>query len=57
MMMAVLCLGPAALGEPARVVTRGGVLNLRKTPEESTALVDQIPNQSMVDVEEVLDDT
>ena len=57
MMAAILCLAPSALGEPARVVTRGGVLNLRKTPEESTALVDQIPNQSMVDVEEVLDDT
>ncbi len=56
-MAAILCLTPPALGEPARVVTRGGVLNLRKTPEESTALVDQIPNQSMVDVEEVLDDT
>ena len=57
MMLAMLWLIPAALAEPARVVTRGGVLNLRKTPEESTALVDQIPNQSMVDVEEVLDDT
>ena len=55
--LAVLCLMAAALGEQARVVTRGGVLNLRKTPEESTALVEQIPNKSMVEVEEILDDT
>ena len=31
--LAMLLLIPAALGEPARVVTRGGVLNLRKTPD------------------------
>ena len=50
---ALLGLCGQALGETARVVTKGGVLNLRQTPEENAKLVEQIPNASMVDVEEV----
>ena len=41
---------PQALGETARVVTRGGALNLRKTAEDSGKLLEQIPPQSLVEV-------
>ena len=50
---ALMCLTAAAAAETARVVTHGGQLNLRKTPEERGALVDTVPNRALVEIKEV----
>ena len=42
-----------SLAETARVVTPGGKLNMRKTPEDKGRLVSYIPNHAMVEVLEV----
>lgn len=48
--LVMLLLMGAALGEEARVVTPGGKLNVRKSPDEKSKLVQQIPNHAMVEV-------
>ena len=50
---ALLCLMLTALGESARVVTRGGQLNMRKAPDDKAALVDTVPNKALVEAVEI----
>ncbi|MBR6184980.1 MAG: SH3 domain-containing protein [Clostridia bacterium] len=49
---ALLALLSVSLAEQARVMTPGGALNIRKTPDEKGKLVDSVPNKSLVEVEE-----
>ena len=55
LLSALLMLGAVCVScaEQARVITPGGALNIRKTPDEKGKLVDSVPNKSMVEVEEV----
>ncbi len=55
LLSALLVLGSVCVScaEQARVITPGGALNIRKTPDEKGKLVDSVPNKSMVEVEEV----
>ena len=44
-----------ALAEQARVITPRGALNIRKTPDDKAAVVDNVPNKSLVEVLETGD--
>ena len=50
---ALIALCCAAAAEQARVVTPGGTLNIRKTPDEKGKLVDSVPNKALVEVNEI----
>lgn len=50
--LALLALCFAAVAEQARVITPGGALNIRKTPDDKGKLVDSVPNKSLVEVVE-----
>lgn len=49
----MMCLPLLSLAEPARVVTPGGKLNMRKSDNEKAKIVTDVPNQAMVEVEEI----
>ena len=51
-MLGLICAVCGALGEQARVVTPGGALNVRKSADEKSKLVETVPNRAMVEVEE-----
>ena len=48
----LLCLMSAAGAESARVLTPGGKLNMRKSPDDKAKLVDSVPNRALVEVVE-----
>ena len=48
----MLCLMSAAGAETARVLTPGGKLNMRKSPDDKAKLVDTVPNRALVEVVE-----
>ena len=47
------CAASAALAESARIVTPGGALNMRRSADEKSKLVDTIPNKTLVEVDEI----
>lgn len=53
LMTALVCLLLTALGESARVITPGGKLNMRKTPDDKGKLVDSVPNKALVEAVEI----
>lgn len=48
-----LCLPLFAWAETARVITPGGKLHVRKTPDEKGKIVIDVPNKSLVEAEEI----
>lgn len=49
----LLCLAVSAWAEPARVMTPGGKLNMRKTSDEKGKLVDSVPNKALVEATDI----
>ena len=49
----ILLLASSAYADSARVVTPGGKLNMRKAPKDKAKLAAYVPNNSLVEVEEV----
>ena len=52
LLLFLLCLALPALSETARVLTPGGALNMRKAADAKSGLAGEIPNRSLVEVEE-----
>lgn len=51
----ILCLGAAALSEPARVETPGGPVNMRKKDSAKSTVVAEVPNHAPVEAVEIGD--